>query len=150
VDRQLAALVRSGAVRRFKLSSGRDEYGLLLRDDYAAQAAGACADACSRAATPAHAEALRAAFAAFQRRVLPACRGVAVGTTEFKRLLRGDDAGAAAEDASDTPQAPPLSERAADDALAALMSAGLVVRAMEPGADALLFCAPNTARLRFA
>ena len=131
VDRELAALTRAGAVRRFKLATGRDDYAFLLSDDYGALVAAARADAAARGVPPAT---LAAAFDAFAHRVLPACPdAAALATSALKNLLRG-------------PGAQPLPERAVDDALAALMNAGLLARAMTPGADALLFAAPGTVR----
>lgn len=135
VDRELAALARAGAIRRFKLATGRDEYAFLLADDYAALIAEARrAAAADRGLPPA---ALAAAFDGFAHRVLPACPdAAAVATAALRDLLRRPA----------RPGAQPLPERDVDDAVAALMHAGLVTRAMTPGADALLFSAPGTAR----
>ena len=134
VDRELAALARSGAVRRFKLATGRDDYAFLLAEDYTALIAEARAEAAQRGLPP---DALANAFDGFATRVLPACPdAAAVATAALRDLLRRPA----------TPTAQPLPERAVDDALAALMHAGLVTRAMTPGADALLFSAPGTAR----
>lgn len=128
VDRELAALARSGVVRRFKLASGRDDFAFLFADDYAALVADARDHAAARGAHP---HALAASFDAFATRVLPACPDAAtVAAAALRALLR----------------TPALPERAVDDALAALMSAGLVTRAMTPGADAFLFSAPGTVR----
>ncbi len=139
-DRSLAALVRSGALRRFKLATGRDEHALMFAQDYTEQAQTAQANAHAAQATTA---AAAAAFGAFTQRVLPACPGVAVATSELRRLLRGSANNA---DSAAAAAAPLLSERQAADAIATLMNAGLLTRAMEPGADAMLFSAPNTAR----
>jgi serine/threonine-protein kinase 19 len=135
VDRELAALARAGAIRRFKLATGRDEYAFLLADDYAALIAEARrAAAADRGLPPA---ALAAAFDGFAQRVLPACPdAAAVAAAALRDLLRRPA----------RPDAQPLPERDVDDAVAALMHAGLVTRAMTPGADALLFSAPGTAR----
>ena len=135
VDRELAALARAGVVRRFKLATGRDDYAFLLSDDYAALVTAARADAAARGVPPAT---LAAAFDAFALRVLPSCPDAsAVATAALRTLLRSP---------SGAPAAQQLPEREVDDALAALMNAGLVARAMTPGTDALLFAAPGTAR----
>ena len=136
VDRELAALARAGAVRRFKLATGRDDYAFMLSDDYAALVTAARADAAARGVPPAT---LAAAFDGFAQRVLPACPdAAAVATAALRAMLRG------------AAGAQPLPEREVDDAVAALMNAGLVARAMTPGADALLFAAPGTARAHAA
>ena len=131
-DRALSSLVAAGTLRRFRLCTGRDEYALMFADEYNSLVAAAAAEAGGSGGGSA------VAFDAIARRVLPACRGVAVATPELRRLLRGGEGGK---------DAPLLSERAVDDAVAALMQAGLLTRATETGAGALLFTAPNAVRL---
>jgi serine/threonine-protein kinase 19 len=121
-DRELARLAAAGAVRRFKLATGRDEYAFMLASDYAA-AVDAAGSAAERAAA-----ASGAAFSAFKLNVLPECPGTHVAATELTRLLAGPGG---------------LGEEGAMAALSRLLNAGLIARAMESGAHTYVFAAPG-------
>lgn len=124
-DRELARLAAAGAVRRFKLATGRDEYAFMLAADYAA-AVDVAGDAAEGAA-----EGKGAAFTAFKLHVLPACPGTHVAAAELKRLLAGPGG---------------LGGEGALAALSRLLNAGLVARAMESSANSYVFAAPGAVR----